>query len=359
MTPPLAGLLVVDASEGVAGPYCALQLADAGADVTKLELGDGDRSRQWTPHTADGQSVPYLTLNRSKRPVLLPATGRETVEQLEERAVRADVMIVDGDGAAARLLPWDRARTVNSRLVYCVISGYGPGGPWADRPAGELAAQMASEVTSSLGRIGDPPVRLGTDLAGMFAGIHAVQAVMAALLARGADGRGDRVDVSLFGSLVTMRSTLWVALSDPDEWWGFHLDSYVKLPFHGFRCKDGAIYFELRGLTPSQRASLLDALGMTWARDDPRYETLLADAAGGSGRYTHELMDIWDRGLGAWSCREAIEIIERHGGVALPVNDYAALLDAAQVKHLGVVGHHDKPGGTTFPYIRSPWRFEE
>jgi crotonobetainyl-CoA:carnitine CoA-transferase CaiB-like acyl-CoA transferase len=217
---------------------------------------------------------------------------------------------------------------------------------------------MASEATASLGRIGEPPVRAGTDMAGMFAGIHAVQAVAAALIAREADGKGDRIDVSLFGSLVTMRSTLWVALSNPDEWWGFHLDSYVKPPFHGFQCRDGRIYFELRGFTAAQREALLEELGMNWAREDARYEQLLADAAGGSGRYTHELMGIWDSGLREWTCAEAIEIIERHHGVALPMNDYSALLAAEQVKHLGIVRSGQGPDEAEIPYIRSPWFFE-
>lgn len=358
MSPPLAGVRVVDASEGVAGPYCALQLADAGAEVTKLETGDGDRTRQWAPRTASGQSVAYLALNRGKRQVPAGPAGDERAAQLERWAAWADVIVVDGDGPVIRLLPWERAREVNRRLIYCVISGYGPNGPWASRVAGELAAQMASEATASLGRIGEPPVRVGTDMAGMFAGIHAVQAVAAALVAREADGEGDRIDVSLFGSLVTMRSTLWVALSNPDEWWGFHLDSYVKPPFHGFQCRDGRIYFELRGFTAAQREALLDELGMSWASQDARYEKLLADAAGGSGRYTHELMDIWDSGLRGWTCQEAIEIIERHGGVALPMNDYSALLAAEQVKHLNIVQNGHGPDGTEIPYIRSPWHFE-
>ena len=358
MSPPLAGVRVVDASEGVAGPYCAVQLGDAGAEVTKLELGDGDRSRQWTPRTVGGQSAAYLTLNRCKRLVQAGPSGDETVAELKKWAAWADVIVIDADGPAIRLLPWEQARLVNRRLIYCVISGYGPKGPWAGRAAGELAAQMASEATASLGRIGEPPVRIGTDMAGMFAGIHAVQSVAAALVAREADGEGDRVDVSLFGSLVTMRSTLWVALSDPDEWWGFHLDSYVKPPFHGFQCRDGRIYFELRGFTADQREALLGELGMKWASEDPRYEKLLADAAGGSGRYTHELMDIWEAGLRGRTCREAIEIIERHGGVAYPMNDYPALLDDAQVKHLGIVQGYPGPDGAEISTIRSPWRFD-
>lgn len=355
MSPPLAGVRVIDASDGVAGPYCALQLADAGAEVTKLETGDGDRTRQWAPRTASGQSVAYLALNRNKRQV--DVAGDQAAAQLERLAAQADVLIVDNDGPAIRLLSWERAREVNRRLIYCVISGYGPNGPWAGRAAGELAAQMASEATSSLGRVGEPPVRAGTDMASMFAGIHAVQAVAAALVTREADGEGDRIDVSLFGSLVTMRSTLWVALSNPDEWWGFHLDSYVKPPFHGFQCRDGRIYFELRGFTAAQREALLEELGMSWASQDPRHAKLLADGAGGSGRYTHELMDIWESGLRGWTCAEAIEIIERHGGVALPMNDYSSLLADEQVRHLNIVRKGQGPDGAEIPYIRSPWLF--
>ena len=97
---------------------------------------------------------------------------------------------------------------------------------------------------------------MATDLASTYAAIYAVMSVCAALYARDEIGSGQRIDVSLFGSILAMRSTLWVALSNPDEWWGFHLDSYIKPPDYGYRCKDGAIFFSLARSTPEQREEL-------------------------------------------------------------------------------------------------------
>jgi crotonobetainyl-CoA:carnitine CoA-transferase CaiB-like acyl-CoA transferase len=357
MSDPLDGIRVVDAAVGIAGPYCCLQLADAGARVSKLEVGEGDMTRQWAPQSRENESIPFRTLNRAKHPLWLDLSQSDAHDRLEQLVVESDVLVVDADGPILQALPWERARELSPGLVYCVISGWGPSGPWANQPAGELSAQLASEFTSSFGRIGEPPVRAGTDVAGMFAGIHAVQAITAALIAGLSTGRGDRVEVSLFGSLLTMRSTLWVALSRPDEWWGFHLDNYVKPPFGGFRCADGTIYFELRDLSDQQREQLLHDLGITRDSAGPKFDLILTDRAGGSGRYTHELMEIWEAALAKLTCTDAIEIIERHGGVALPANDFAAAVHSDQAQHLGTVGVDNQVRGEPLPLVRQPWSF--
>ncbi|HEY7294374.1 MAG TPA: CoA transferase, partial [Dehalococcoidia bacterium] len=295
MSGPLDGYRVVELAEGVAGPYCARALGDAGADVIKVEPPAGDRARGWgSPHQG-GTSAVFLSLNRSKRGVALDlaqASGLETARRL---LASADVAVLDANGWAAKALDYEAAAAVNPHLVWCQISGYGDGGPWAGRPAGELPAQLLSEATSSLGRIGEEPVRLGTDVASMYAANYAVQAICAALLEREQSGSGQRIDVSLFGSMLAMRSTLWVALSNPDEWWGFHLDSYVKPPDHGYRCKDGAIFFSLARMERERFDALLRELDMDWARDDPLFPLLALDTAGGTGRHAHEVKHLWER----------------------------------------------------------------
>jgi len=241
---PLHGYRVVEIAEGVAGPYTAMSLGDAGADVVKIEPPHGDRSRGWAP-SLDGDSPVFRTLNRSKRGIVLDWSSGQDIETARRLLAQADVAVVDKYGLPPEL-GWERLNAPG--LVYCAISGFGPQGPWADRPASELGAQMASEATSSLGNLGEPPVRHGSDIGSVFAANNAIQAICAALYARDDSDPsnptgGQRVEVSLFGSLIAMRSTLWVALSNPDEWWGFHLDSYVKPPDHGYQCRDLPIYF--------------------------------------------------------------------------------------------------------------------
>ncbi|HTE84886.1 MAG TPA: CoA transferase, partial [Dehalococcoidia bacterium] len=212
MAGPLDGYRVVELAEGVAGPYCTMELGDAGADVIKIESLSGDCARGWGPPQEGGTSSVFLRLNRNKRSIALDLDSTEGIAIACRILSSADVAVVDVNRLPDPSFRYEQVAESNPQLVYCAISGFGDRGPWADRPSGELPVQLMSEATSSLGRTGEPPVRAGTDIASMYAAIHGVQGICAALLARDRIGSGQRLDVSLFGSLLAMRSTLWVAL---------------------------------------------------------------------------------------------------------------------------------------------------
>lgn len=360
MPGPLTGYRVVEIAEGVAGPYTTMSLADAGADVVKIEPPQGDRSRAWSPSIDGGDSPLFRALNRNKRSVVLDWSSDEDLEVARRLLAQADVAVVDKFGLPPEL-GWERLDSPG--LVYCAISGFGPKGPWADRPASEVGAQMASEATSSLGVLGEEPVRHGSDIGSVFAANHAIQAICAGLFARDDSDPanptgGQRVEVSLFGSLIAMRSTLWVALSNPDEWWGFHLDSYVKPPDHGYQCRDLPIYFSLARIRGDAFESLIDELDMSWARDHPEYERLRTDGAGGAGRYAAELTPLWERGFANFDAEQVIEIVERHGGWAFPMHDYERLSKDPQVETVGAIIDVEQGHGSTMRQIAPPWDFE-
>lgn len=359
MPGPLDGYRVVEIAEGVAGPYTAMSLGDAGADVVKIEPPHGDRSRGWAP-SLDGDSPLFRTLNRSKRGIVLEWSSEQDIETARRLLAQADVAVVDKFGLPPEL-GWEQLNAPG--LVYCAISGFGPHGPWADRPASEIGAQMASEATSSLGNLGDPPVRHGSDIGSVFAANNAIQAICAALYARDDSDPanptgGQRVEVSLFGSLIAMRSTLWVALSNPDEWWGFHLDSYVKPPDHGYQCRDLPIYFSLARIRGQGFESLIDDLDMDWARDHPDYHKLRTDGAGGAGRYSAELKPLWERGFANFNADQVMEIVERHGGWAFPMHDYERLSKDPQVEAVGAIIDLEQSDGSVMPQVAPPWDFE-
>lgn len=359
MPGPLDGYRVVEIAEGVAGPYTAMSLGDAGADVIKIEPPQGDRSRGWAP-SLDGDSPVFRTLNRSKRGIVLDWSSGQDIETARRLLAQADAAVVDKYGLPPEL-GWERLSA--SGLVYCAISGFGAQGPWADRPASEIGAQMASEATSSLGNLGEPPVRHGSDIGSVFAANNAIQAICAALYARDDSDPsnptgGQRVEVSLFGSLIAMRSTLWVALSNPDEWWGFHLDSYVKPPDHGYQCRDLPIYFSLARIRGEAFESLIDELGMDWAREHPDYEKLRTDGAGGAGRYAAELKPLWERGFANFNADRVMEIVERHGGWAFPMHDYERLSNDPQVGAVGAIINLEQTDGSLMRQVAPPWDFE-
>ena len=250
----------------------------------------------------------------------------------------ADVAILDAGWKEQAVLGRESVAETNPGLVTCVISEFGDRGPWAGRaPYGELPAQLAGEATASLGRPGEAPVRVGNDVAGMYAAIYAVQAICAALLERERSGLGQRIDVSLFGSVLAMRSTLWVALSNPDSWSGYHLDSYVKPPDQGHQCKAGAILFPLARVTPEGREALTRDLEMEWVKDDPRYDDFLRDRGGPTSDVSEIVHPIWERAFSKFTADEVIEGVRRHGGWAFPTNDYQQLVDLDQVRHVGMV----------------------
>ena len=355
---PLEGLRVVELAEGVAGPYCAQELSDAGATVIKVEKPGGDRTRGWGSRKRGDVGIAFLSANRGKRGIALDAESEAGLEVLRKLIAGADIVIADAGWSAAAALQYDSLGELNPQLVYCRFSEYGKGGPWADQPPyGELVAQLAGDGTGSLGAIGQPPVRMATDIASMYAAIYAVMSICAAVYARDESG-GQRIDVSLFGSILAMRSTLWVALSNPDEWWGFHLDSYIKPPDTGYHCKDGAIYFSLARTGPEQREQLYRELGMEWVEGDPLFELVNIDTGGGGGRYSHLARPVWERALANFTVDEAIEITRRYGGWAYPKNDYEALVAEEQAQHVGVIETVDQPGVGTLRQVAPPWDFE-
>ena len=360
MSGPLDGYRVVEISEGVAGPYTTMSLADAGADVIKIEPPHGDRARGWAPSVGDDSPL-FLALNRNKRGIVLDWSSDEDLQTARRLLSQADVAVVDKYGLPPDLR-WEELESPG--LIYCAISGFGPKGPWADRPASEIGTQMASEATSSLGNLGDPPVRHGSDIGSVFAANNAIQAICAALYARDDSDPdhptgGQRVEVSLFGSLIAMRSTLWVALSNPDEWWGFHLDSYIKPPDHGYQCRDLPIYFSLARIRGEAFESLLDELDMDWAREHPDFEKLRTDGAGGAGRYAAALTPLWERGFANFDAEQVIEVVERHGGWAFSMHDYERLSKDPQVAAVGAIIEVEQQDGSAMRQVAPPWDFEQ
>ena len=350
MTGALDGYRVVEFSAGTAGPMIGRMLGDAGADVVKVEGPDGDRARGWGPEEYDGTSIVFQVLNRNKRSVVVEqaipnsALGSHIVQRLLSEA---DVLIVDNGQ-----LDVGAVMAQHPRLVVCVVSSWGPNGPWSDLPGGELPAQLSSESTSSLGRIGEEPVRLGTELASMHAAAYGFQGVLAALLAIDEMG-AQRVDVSLFGSLMQMRTTMWAALSNPDEWRGFHLDSYIKPPEHGYTAKDRLMYLTVgRVADPDE---MFRALKMDFAMEDPRYEMLRNDRSGGMGDYSHLTHDLWDRGLSQFSYDEAKEIIESHGGWVFPCLNFQEMIDDEHVRLMALFISYPDNDGKIVRDIRPPW----
>jgi crotonobetainyl-CoA:carnitine CoA-transferase CaiB-like acyl-CoA transferase len=201
---PLSGILVADFSRVLAGPYATMLLADLGAEVIKVESPDGDETRTWMPPVRDGVSTYYLGINRGKRSIALDLRSDEDVALARELARRADVMIENfrPGGLDKYGLDFGAVSAANPGVVYCSISGFGPG-PGAKVPGYDLMVQAISGLMSLTGDPDGPPYRAGISVFDVMAGNHSVIGILAALRHRDATGEGQHVEVNLLSSALS------------------------------------------------------------------------------------------------------------------------------------------------------------
>jgi len=202
---PLTGIKVVDMTEALAGPYCAMLLGDLGADVIKVERPkDGDQARTWGPPFLEGESAYFLAVNRNKRSIELDVKQADDLRVLHTLIGRADVFLTNNprlESLARVSLDPKALRERHPRLVYGAISGYGHTGPKANRPGYDIIAQGEAGLMALTGPIEGGPSRFPTPMADISAGIYTCMGVLAALYARDnratGSGLGQLVDVAL------------------------------------------------------------------------------------------------------------------------------------------------------------------
>src|SRR5438874_5091891 len=182
---PLQGTRVLDLTRILAGPYCTQALADAGADVIKVEEpSKGDDTRGWGPPFVNGESVYFLSVNRGKRGIALDLKNLRGREVLWRLLDTADVVIENfRPGTLDRLgFSCEAVQARNPRIVYASVSGYGPDGPWGGRPGYDAVIQGEGGLMSITGAPDGPPTRVGASIADVLAGMTAFQAIALALL---------------------------------------------------------------------------------------------------------------------------------------------------------------------------------
>ncbi|MEE9179250.1 MAG: CoA transferase, partial [Vicinamibacteria bacterium] len=201
---PLSGVTVLDLSRILAGPYCTMVLGDLGAEVLKVEPPNGDDSRSWGPPFVEGESAYFLAVNRNKRSIcinLKRASGRDLLHRL---AGKADVLVENfRPGTLDRLgFSYETIRSARPEIIYCSISGYGHSGPLRQRPGYDAVMQGEGGWMSLTGEPDGPPLKVGASLADIFTGTMAAQGILAALHQRATTGKGQKVDVALFDSVL-------------------------------------------------------------------------------------------------------------------------------------------------------------
>ena len=204
---PLAGVTVLDLSRVLAGPYCALMLADMGADVIKVENPDGgDDSRSFTEPSFNGVSSYFLTINRNKRSVTLDLKAPEGRDAFLRLVENADVVVENfRTGVMERLgLGYEVLRERRPSLIYCAISGYGRSGPNVTVPGYDPVAQAESGLMSMIGEPECQPMRVGPSVVDLVTGLYAAQAISASLRHAALTGEGRMIETSLLETGMNM-----------------------------------------------------------------------------------------------------------------------------------------------------------
>ena len=237
----LQGVRVLDLSRVLAGPFCTMMLADMGAEVIKVEVPEkGDDSRSFPPFI-EGESIYFKNLNRNKKGITinLKNEGKDIFLALVKES---DILIENfRPGTMEKLgLGWETLKTVNPRLVYGCVSGFGHTGPYAKRPGYDIVGQAMSGVMSVTGWPDGPATRCGAPLSDVMAGISLCSGVLAALHYRDKTGIGQKVDIALVDSLVACMqiiNQIYLATGRLPERIGNRYES--TYPYDTFRTKDG------------------------------------------------------------------------------------------------------------------------
>jgi crotonobetainyl-CoA:carnitine CoA-transferase CaiB-like acyl-CoA transferase len=324
MNSPLEGLVVLDFTRVLSGPYCTMQLADMGARVIKVEQpGKGDDTRAWGPPFLNGESAYFLSINRNKESLTLDLKHPEATRIIDVLLERADVLVENfRPGTMDRLgLSYEAVSRRFPRLVYCSISGFGQTGPRTSEPGYDAVVQAEGGLMSITGDAEGQPFRLGVAIADIVSGMFAVQGIAFALLARERSGKGQLVDVGMLdatAALLTYQAGIYFATGKTPGRMGNRHPTIV--PYETFAASDGDFVIAVGNdeqwrrfcaITGLERLAADERFATNRARVT-NYETLrplLADAL--RSRTRAEWVDrLRPAGVPCGSVREVAEVLQ-------------------------------------------------
>ena len=349
MTGALQNVRVLDATQVMAGPFCAMLLCDMGAEVIKVESPAGDSSRRMAG-AVGSDSASFNAVNRGKRGIVIDLKASGGPQVLRRLAANADVFIENfRPGVLGRLgLDHGSLRALNPRLVYASISGYGQTGPAAYKGGFDLVAQGVSGLMSVTGEPDRPPVKVGVPLTDLGAGLFAACGILAALQARERTGEGQHVDTSLVDAGVAL--SVWEATElfsrgvVPGPLGSAHR---MSAPYQAVRCADG--YITLGAANDRIFRRLADLLGHLEWLDDARFES---DSVRVENRAV--LAGLIEAVTSGRSREYWLGRLEAHDIPCGPINDYREVMQDPQVRAREMVVETRHPTLGTLSTLGTP-----
>ena len=363
MAGPLSHVRVLDLSRVLAGPWAGQNMADLGAEVIKVERPRaGDDSRAFGPpwvKDAHGQatrdSAYFTSANRGKKSITLNIAAPEGQAVVRELAAVSDVLIENYKfGDLARYgLAYEDLRTVNPRLIYCSVTGFGQTGPYRERPGYDFMIQGMGGMMSVTGEPDGQPQRAGVPVADIITGMYASIAICAALAHRAETGAGQHLDLALLDSqiaLLAYQNTNYFATGKPPTRIGNLHPNIV--PYQPFRTADGDVIIACGNDNLYRKFCV--AAGCGELADDPRFATN-GKRVENRAELTRLLAEVFRQR----STREWVGLLEAAGVPNGPINDVAQVFEEPQVKARGVRIELEHAAGAPLPMVASPMRFSE
>jgi len=363
---PLHGVVVIDCSTVLAGPYCTMLLGDLGADVIKIEPPEGDATRGWGPPWVGSEAAGtrtaayYLAVNRNKRSLRLDLKTADGAAVLRRLLERGDVLVENFRvGGFARLgFDDDTLKVLNPSLVHLAISGFGPDGPAAELPGYDFVIQAMSglmSITGAAGSEGGGPTKVGVAISDVLTGMLGAVSVLAALLGRErgvgpAMGRGQRIDVSLLGatlaSLVNQAQNAFVSGRAPERLGNAHPNI---VPYETFDASDGQIAVAVG--SERQWLRFCEVLGVPELATDPRFATNGDRVVRRTELRPILALQFLDRGAGSWLAALAAASIP-----CAPINDVVDAFASAEAIALGMTVQQEHPAWGVIRQVGIPFR---
>ncbi|BEI36919.1 MULTISPECIES: CaiB/BaiF CoA transferase family protein [unclassified Polynucleobacter] len=354
---PLAGIRVLEICNVAAGPFCALLLADLGADVIKLENpGAGDTLRAWPPHTGpenDRLSENFASLNRNKRSITLDLKNPDDKQKAKALIANTDVLIENNrPGVMKRLgLDFDSALTINPKLIYCSISAYGQTGPRANEGGFDVTIQAMSGIMSVTGEPDGAPVKCGVPVADFTAGLYGAMSICAQLRAVAQTGKGVHIDVPMMGT------SLAIAALQTSEYFGVGKDP-VKLgsahprnaPYQAFKAKDD--YLVMAAGTQALWETVCQILKSPELLQDERFTSTALRA-----KNQIALKELIEAILKQDTAANWIAQFSQAGVPCCPINQYSAVLNDPQTLAMGWVQPMVMANGQATKTVINPIKF--
>lgn len=350
---PLSGIKVVEFCEVAAGPFCAMLLADMGADVIKVERPAGDAMRSWPPIN-DGYSENFASINRNKRSIVIDMKSDSGLASARDLIMASDVVLENfRPGVMKRLgVDYEALSAIKPGLVYCSISAFGQMGPRSREGGFDLTMQAMAGVMSVTGEHGGAPVKCGVPLCDFVSALYGAFSVVSILKERDRTGKGKHIDVAMLGA------TLAIAALQTSEYFGTGNDPQKlgsahprNAPYQAFKASDG--YFGMAAGNNNLWSLVCDVVDRAdlKAHDDYATPTLRAKNQGA-------LRELLENVFAEYPVEHWLKRFADAGVPCSPINSYSDALNDPQVDYMGWVQSLTLPNGVDTKTFASPIRLD-